>query len=67
MRRFELVDEKSSKFWEYEVTAENLTVRFGRIGTAGQEKVKAFASAETAGKEAEKLVAQKTGKGYTAV
>jgi len=35
-RYFELVDEKSSKFWEISVLGEKLTVRYGKIGTDGQ-------------------------------
>ena len=65
MRRFELVEGKSSKFWEVEARGTTLTVRYGRIGTAGQAKDKRFASADQAAKEAEKLIHEKTAKGYT--
>jgi DNA ligase-1 len=66
VRRFELVEGTSSKFWEVEVAGAEMTVRFGRIGTAGQSKTKAFATAEAASREADKLVAEKLGKGYRA-
>ncbi|ROZ74313.1 DUF4132 domain-containing protein [Ramlibacter sp. WS9] len=64
MERYELVEGASSKFWEVEVSGMNLTVRFGRIGTAGQTKTKTFGDAAAAQKEWEKLVKEKTGKGY---
>ncbi|MFO1253427.1 MAG: DUF4132 domain-containing protein [Inhella sp.] len=67
MRRFELVEGTSSKFWEVELSGAELTVRFGRIGTAGQSKTKAFDDAAAALKEHDKLVKEKTGKGYAEV
>lgn len=63
-RRFELVDGGSRKFWQVDVRDDELTVRFGRIGTVGQEKVKRLASAAAATSEAVRLVKEKTGKGY---
>lgn len=67
MRRFELIEGTSSKFWEVECAGEQLTVRYGRIGTAGQTQTKAFASAAKAQAEHDKLVREKTGKGYQEV
>lgn len=67
MDRYELVEGGSSKFWEVGVEGPVLTVRFGRIGTAGQVKDKAFADADAALRERDKLVREKTGKGYRAV
>jgi predicted DNA-binding WGR domain protein len=64
MRRLELVEGSSSKFWEVEVSGSDLTVRFGRIGTAGQEKTKSFADPAAAVKERDKLIKEKIGKGY---
>ncbi|MFN7975657.1 MAG: DNA ligase [Acidobacteriota bacterium] len=66
-RRFELVDGASSKFWEIEVSGATHTVRFGRIGAAGQASTKTFADAATAAAAAQKLVAEKIGKGYREV
>ncbi len=63
-RRFEFVEGKSSKFWEVSVDGCEMTVRYGRIGTAGTSKVKSFADAAAARREADKLIAEKTGKGY---
>jgi len=67
MRRFELVDGKSSKFWEVGTEGKDLTVRFGKIGTNGQAQTKSFATPEKALAERDKLVKEKTGKGYSEV
>ena len=64
MRRFEFVGGSSAKFWEVSVNGNDVTVRYGRIGTSGQEQTKSFADAEKAQKHANKLIAEKTGKGY---
>lgn len=64
MDRFELVEGGSSKFWEVGVVGPVLTVRFGRIGTAGQVKDKTFPDADSAQRERDKLLREKTGKGY---
>lgn len=42
-------------------------MRFGRIGTAGQAQTKAFPTADAARREHDKLVAEKTKKGYAEV
>jgi len=62
----ELVDDESSKFWEITTQGKSFTVRFGKIGTDGQEKTKEFASAEETIKEAEKILNEKLKKGYKA-
>lgn len=67
MERYEFSEGSSNKYWEVAVEGETLTVRYGKIGTVGQTKAKAFASAEAAEKEKAKLVKEKTGKGYVAV
>ena len=64
MRRFELVEGTSSKFWEVELAGCDVTVRYGRIGTDGQSKTKTFGSAAAAQKEHDALVKEKAGKGY---
>ena len=43
-RRFVFIEGTSQKFWEVEVAGSTMTVRFGRLGAAGQEKAKSFAS-----------------------
>lgn len=66
-RQFELTDGKSEKFWEINQRGKKITVRFGRIGTKGQEKDKEYQSAADAKKAAESLIAQKLKKGYVEV
>ncbi|MEJ1935274.1 WGR domain-containing protein, partial [Nostoc sp. NIES-2111] len=56
-----------SKFWEVGLSGLDVTVRFGRIGTQGQTKTKTFATAAAATKERDKLIQEKTGKGYAEV
>ena len=67
MRRFELIEGNSSKFWEVEQAGSDLNVRWGRIGTAGQSQTKPFADAAKATAAMAKLVTEKTGKGYAEV
>jgi len=57
-------EEGASKFWEVQVQGSELTVRWGKIGTAGQRKTKTFASPDAATREAAGLLAEKRGKGY---
>ncbi|HPH66220.1 MAG TPA: WGR domain-containing protein [Kofleriaceae bacterium] len=64
MRRLELVEGSSSKFWEIQVEGSSYTVRFGRIGTVGQTKNKAFETASEAQQAADKLLSDKLDKGY---
>ncbi len=66
-QRFELVDGKSSKFWEVELVGSELHVAWGRIGTRGQSQVKPFADEATARAARDKLIATKKDKGYAAV
>jgi predicted DNA-binding WGR domain protein len=63
-RRFEFVGGTSAKFWEVTLAGTSVTVRYGRIGTEGQMQGKTFPTGEDAAKHAEKLVSQKTRKGY---
>lgn len=56
--------EASSKFWEIDTDGTEVTVRFGKIGTNGQTTVKSFDSEDEATKHSDKLVAEKTKKGY---
>jgi predicted DNA-binding WGR domain protein len=67
MRRFEMREGGSSKFWEIEVEGRELTVKFGKIGTTGQTKTKKFDKPAAAEKEAESLVREKLGKGYVEI
>ena len=63
-RRLELIEGRSSKFWEVSNDGLNVTVRYGRIGTHGQTQTKTFDTVERAGREVEKLTAEKLRKGY---
>ena len=63
-RRFEFIEGTSSKFWELEVNGVQVTVRFGRIGTAGQSETKTFQNAEAAAKHADQKSREKLRKGY---
>lgn len=66
-RRFEYVHGTSSKFWEIKVTGCSHTVRYGRIGSKGQQRTKDFNHSLAAYASYMKLVEQKTGKGYAEV
>ncbi|BCU76586.1 DNA helicase [Luteolibacter sp. LG18] len=66
VQRFEFVEGPSRKFWEVAQAGESLEIRYGRIGTAGQSQVKTFPDAARATREMEKLVREKTRKGYQA-
>jgi DNA ligase-1 len=63
-RHFQYVDGKSDKFWEIEVNGTEVTVRYGRRGTAGQTNTKSFRDEAAARKHADGIVKEKTDKGY---
>lgn len=63
-RYFEFVDGSSSKFWEIQLEGLSFTTRYGKIGTDGQISMKEYDSEEKTKKEYDKLVAEKTKKGY---
>ena len=67
MRRFELVQGKSSKYWEVQAEGCTVTVRFGRMGANGQTQTKTLADEAAALKEQDKLIRAKTAKGYAEV
>ncbi len=64
---FEFVEGSSSKFWEIAIAGTTVTTRYGKIGTAGQSTPKTYKSAGEAKAEHDKLVAEKTKKGYELV
>jgi DNA ligase 1 len=66
-RRFTYVGGGSDKFWEINVSGGQVTVCYGRNGTAGQSITKSFADAAAAQKHADKLIQEKTCKGYVEV
>lgn len=66
-RYFEFEDGTSSKFWEIKVSGNDVTTRYGRIGANGQTTVKSFGDAAAAQRFADKLIEEKTAKGYEEV
>lgn len=63
-RYFEFVEGTSSKFWEIRVEGNQFFTRYGKIGTDGQMTQKDWDSNDRAQAEANKLIAEKTKKGY---
>jgi uncharacterized protein YfeS len=57
-------DEKSDKFWRIEYAGNAYAVNYGKTGTTGKYQLKDFDSPEKCEKEAKKLIASKTEKGY---
>jgi uncharacterized protein YfeS len=64
LQAFRFADGKSDKFWVIETLDSDLAVRYGKTGVIGKSQIKEFASADEAEREAAKLVASKTRKGY---
>jgi uncharacterized protein (TIGR02996 family) len=64
MMRFEFSEGSSNKFWEADTKGKELRIRFGKIGSAGQLKLKVLASPTAAGMEMAKMIAEKVKKGY---
>jgi predicted DNA-binding WGR domain protein len=63
-RYFEFVEGTSNKFWEIRLDGTSVRTRYGKIGTSGQQTLKEFDSDDKANKEYDKLVNEKTKKGY---
>jgi DNA ligase-1 len=63
-RYFEFIEGNSSKFWEVSQSGNSMTTRWGRIGTAGQSKTKAFADEQAAKAAMAALIEDKTDEGY---
>lgn len=57
-------DAKSHKFWQVTVEGAEQTIRFGKVGSAGQVKTKTFADSQSALEDAEVSAARKRKKGY---
>lgn len=64
MPRYELSEGSSNKFWEIKLSGKSFTTTYGKIGANGQTTIKQFSSDALAKKEHDKLVAEKTKKGY---
>ncbi len=63
-RYFEFSDDRSNKFWEVWREGVSVFTRYGKIGATGQLTVKKLGSDADAKKLHDKLVGEKTGKGY---
>jgi predicted DNA-binding WGR domain protein len=63
-REFEFQEGSSDKFWRISLDGKSTTVVFGRHGTDGQTLTKKWASPDEARKNHDKLIAEKTKKGY---
>ena len=63
-RYFEFSEGTSNKFWEITLAGTDVKTRYGKIGTPGQQTLKEFGDAGAAKKEFDKLVHEKTKKGY---
>ena len=66
-REFHFSEGSSNKFWAITVDGKEFTVEFGRLGTTGQTQTKKFSSDAAARQGADKLIAEKTKKGYQEV
>lgn len=63
-RYFEFSEGTSNKFWEVWRDGASVFTRYGKLGAAGQVTVKKLGSEADAKKLHDKLVGEKTGKGY---
>ncbi len=63
-RYFEFSEGTSNKFWEVWIDGNQVLTRYGKIGAGGQTTVKDEGSAAGAQKLYDKLIREKTGKGY---
>jgi predicted DNA-binding WGR domain protein len=64
MPRYTFSEGTSNKFWQIDLNGSSFTTTFGRIGANGQSSTKAFPSDAKALAEYNKLIAEKTKKGY---
>jgi predicted DNA-binding WGR domain protein len=67
MPRYEFSEGTSNKFWQIDLSGSSFTTTFGRIGSAGQSATKSFDSDAKALSEYNKLIGEKTKKGYQLV
>jgi uncharacterized protein (TIGR02996 family) len=64
MRTFEWNRPNSHKFWTIEVRGNSFNLTSGKVGTSGRTQTKSFATGERARAAADKLIREKTAKGY---
>jgi predicted DNA-binding WGR domain protein len=63
-RCFIFQEGNSQKFWNIDVEGTGFTVTYGKLGTQGQTSSKAYDTEAACQKQADKLIAEKTKKGY---
>jgi predicted DNA-binding WGR domain protein len=63
-RTFQFIEGTTAKFWSIDLSAKSFTVNWGKLGATGQSQSKSFATSAEAVKQHDKLIAEKTGKGY---
>ena len=63
-RRFELVEGSAAKFWTIQLDDDRVITKHGRLGSSGQSTEKHYDDDAKVLKAYDKLVQQKTGKGY---
>jgi predicted DNA-binding WGR domain protein len=66
-KRYEFSDEKSAKFWEVRKVGQKYSVRYGKIGTTGQEKSTMMESGTRAEMKVANMIDSKLKKGYKLV
>ncbi|MBX9668906.1 MAG: DNA ligase [Candidatus Obscuribacterales bacterium] len=64
IRYFEFVEGNASKFWSIWMEGSNVIVKYGRIGTNGQEKTKTFTNQNDARRYYDDIIEEKLEKGY---
>ncbi|MFF6983513.1 WGR domain-containing protein [Streptomyces sp. NPDC008343] len=64
MQRWEYEGEGSRKFWEDAVDGSTVVLRFGRVGTHGQNRMMEFDTAEAASAQLADAVATRKRKGF---
>jgi predicted DNA-binding WGR domain protein len=67
VRRFEFVQGASSKFWQIDRQGSTLFLAWGRLGGQAQTKTRNFPSEAAAQAEYDRLIREKTSKGYLEV
>lgn len=67
MPRYEFSEGTSNKFWEITLEGKGFKTTYGKIGTPGTSTLKEFGDAAKAQKEYDKLIGEKTKKGYSLV
>jgi DNA ligase-1 len=63
-RYFEYSEGSSNKFWEVSQSHCSVTTRWGRIGSAGQSKIKTYEDMGAASSQLAKLISEKMSDGY---